>query len=98
MAEHRRVSVREFLASEDSQSITELMAFYLIYPEPQERADLRAGHIAAGMYNAWRGSTQSPASPWDYVYKTPATLEDVDGPGQAERTANTMQAMAMMRG
>ena|ERR1035437_8818140 len=98
MAESRGVSVRELLATHDSHELAEWAAYYSLYPEPQERADLRAGNVAATMHNAWRdGNTQSAAQPADYVYKVPETLEDIDGETQEDRTARSMSAMSAMR-
>lgn len=99
-AESRGISVREMLATYDSRELSEWQAYYLLFPEPQERADLRAGFVASLIFNVNRDVNKaSPAKPDDFVFKTPATVfEDVDGEGQEERTLRSRQAMSALRG
>lgn len=63
------MTVRELLRRIDARELIEWQAFYTLEPFGDERADLRAGVIAATMANAWRGKGQKAASPQDFVMK-----------------------------
>jgi hypothetical protein len=43
------------------------MAFYSIDPFGDQRADLRAGIVASVLNNRWRGKTEQPREPVDFM-------------------------------
>lgn len=55
------------LQSLTSRQFAEWMAFYSIDPFGDQRADLRAGIVAATMSNRWRGKNENPASASDFM-------------------------------
>jgi hypothetical protein len=98
MAEHRQISVEQLLAAYSSHELSEWRAYYSIYPEPQERAEIIGGNIAATMYNAWRGRESSAISAYDYVTKPPASVDSENDEPQEVKTARTFDVMGMLRG
>lgn len=47
--------------------LTEWMAYYQIEPFGEERADLRAGIVAATVANTFRGKNSKAAAPQDFM-------------------------------
>jgi len=54
----REMTAREF---------AEWEAFYAIDPFGDQRADLRAGIVAATVSNRWRGRNEDPKAPSDFM-------------------------------
>jgi hypothetical protein len=56
--------------------------FYALDPFGDQRADLRAGIIAATMSNRWRGKSENPLEPLDFC---PFKIEPEQTPEQMQR-------------
>jgi hypothetical protein len=54
----RRMTARQF---------AEWCAFYGLDPFGEQRADLRAGIVAATMNNRWRNKNENPSKPADFM-------------------------------
>lgn len=50
-----------------SKQFSEWLVWYSIEPFGDQRADLRAGIIAATMSNRWRGKHEQPSEPIDFM-------------------------------
>lgn len=59
--------MRGLLAEIDSRELTEWMAYEQVEPFGPWRDDIRAGVIASTVANVYRGKTQKPLSPTDFV-------------------------------
>ena len=59
--------VRQLLASVGSDELTEWMAFYLLEPFGEQRADYRSGVIASTFANAHRADGVKPFTPEDFM-------------------------------
>jgi hypothetical protein len=55
------------LQSLTSRQFAEWMAFYSIDPFGDQRADLRTGIVASVLNNRWRGKTEHPREPVDFM-------------------------------
>ncbi len=61
--------VGEMLSRMSSREFAEWMAYYRLEPFGDERADLRAGTIAAPLLNMWAAKGSAKAKPSDWIMK-----------------------------
>lgn len=61
------MSVRRAMAEIDSAEFSEWMAYYRLDPQGEDRADLRAGIVAATVANAARGRKSRAFKPKDFM-------------------------------
>lgn len=61
------MTVRELLCRIDSRELTEWMAYAMIEPFGEDRADLRAGIIASTFANVHRPNSQQAYVPADFM-------------------------------
>ena len=76
------MSVRRAQAEIDSREFSEWIAYHGLEPFGEERADLRAGIVAATVANVHRGRGQRALKPADFMPKPPQrprrqSLEDM---------------------
>lgn len=76
----RELTARQYL---------EWLAFYGIDPWGEQRADLRAGIVAATMSNRWRGKHEEAAEPVDFM---PFRQEPEQTPQDIKRTLKSILA------
>ncbi|MFA5162089.1 MAG: DUF4035 domain-containing protein [Elusimicrobiales bacterium] len=70
------MTVGELLGRISSRELTEWQAYYGIEPFGEERADLRAGIIAATGANVFRGKGIKPYKPQDFMPKFGGETQD----------------------
>jgi hypothetical protein len=61
------VPVSHLLATTSSRELCEYMALYELDPWGEERADMRAGIVAATVANVFRGKNTKPLTPSDFM-------------------------------
>ncbi len=85
------MSPRRFLAEHTSREVTEWMAYYQLEPRGEDRGDLRAGSIAAAVYNVNRDTQKQlePLSPHDTMLK----FERPEPPSDDEWTDDKTDAL-----
>lgn len=62
-----RLHPDDLLQSLTSRQFSEWMAFYTLDPFGDQRADLRTGILAAVVNNRWRGKSEQPREPSDFM-------------------------------
>lgn len=80
------MTVGELLGRISSRELTEWQAFFGIEPMPEDRADWRAGMLAAHFYNIQRGRGQRALKPSDFMpdWSTEHTDDQADDGGDRE--------------
>jgi hypothetical protein len=88
IAEAKGMTVKDMLWNIDSDELSEWMAYYEIFPTPEDRADIRNAILCATTANAWGGKSTAKDFIPKWIERFPET------PAMATTSTDLMMAFS----